>query len=209
MEEEKPRKDMNLSITWKVLLASFVIVTAVVILLQKALWPADEWQCRKNIITLSRAVVHYNKDMEKAGKKEAMLVEDLSEPDPKTKKSYIDEVLVAKGYLKPGQVVNPMHKTEKDGDEEVHYYFLGEVAHSWDLYYTGLRVVRHLPDGDKAMNVAVKCNAHEMNPLTIELLGILILTGIASIFTWSFMGYSLPFKDEEDTQNPPQAASKS
>ena len=48
------------------------------------------------------------------------------------------------------------------------------------------------------MNVACKCNAHEMNPETIELLGILILTGIASIFTWSFMGYSLPFKDEEE-----------
>lgn len=210
MEEEKPRKDMNWSITWKVLLSSFVIVTAVVILLQKVLWPADEWQCRKNIITLSKAVVKHNRDVAKAAdKKGVMLVEDLTEPNPKTKKSYIDQELVAKGYLKQDQVVNPMRKNEKGEEEETHYYFLGEVAHSWDLYYTGLRVVRDLPDGPKAMNVAVKCNAHEMNPLTIELLGILILAGIASIFAWSFMGYSLPFKDEEDAQNPPPAATKS
>jgi hypothetical protein len=193
MEEEKPRKDMNWSITWKVLLASFVIVTAVVICLQKMLWPADEWICRKNIIKLNRAVMKYNHDH-----KDAMLVEDLTEPDPKTKKNYVDQCLVAGGYLKPDEIVNPMRKNERGEVEETHYYYLGEVAHSWDLYYTGLRVTRQLPDGPKTMNVATKCNAHEMNPLTIELLGILILTGIASIFTWSFMGYSLPFKDEEE-----------
>jgi len=199
MEEEKPRKDMNWGITWKVLLSSLVIVTIVVIALQKILWPADEWQCRKNIIKLSKAVVSYNR-----AHPDAKLVEDLSEPDPKTKKSYIEGALVKGGYLKEGAIVNPMRKNERGEEEETHYYFLGEVAHSWDLYYSGLRVVRQLPDGPKAMNVAVKCNAHEMNPLTIELLGILILTGIASIFTWSFMGYSLPFKDEEE----PQAAPK-
>jgi hypothetical protein len=195
MEEEKPRKDMNWAITWKVLLASFVIVTGVVILLQKMLWPADEWICRKNIIKLNRAVVKYNVDH-----KDAQLVEDLTEPDPKTKKTYIDQSLVAGGYLKAGEIINPMRKNERGEEEETHYYYLGEVAHSWDLYYTGLRVTRQLPDGPKAMNVATKCNAHEMNPLTIELLGILILTGIASIFAWSFMGYSLPFKDEEEAE---------
>lgn len=199
MEEEKPRKDMNWGITWKVLLASFVIVTIVVIALQKALWPADEWQCRSNIIKLSKAVVKYNK-----ANPEKMLVEDLSEPDPKTRKDYIGSVLVKGGYLKDGDIINPARKNERGETEETHYYFLGEVAHSWDLYYTGLRVTRQLPDGPKAMNVAVKCNAHEMNPLTIELLGILILAGIASIFAWSFMGYSLPFKDEEEAQAAPK-----
>lgn len=199
MEEEKPRKDMNWGITWKVLLASFVIVSIVVIALQKALWPADEWQCRSNIIKLSKAVVKYNK-----ATPEKALVEDLTEPDPKTRKDYISGVLVKGGYLKEGEIVNPMRKNERGEQEETHYYFLGEVAHSWDLYYHGLRVTRQLPDGPKAMNVAVKCNAHEMNPLTIELLGILILTGIASIFAWSFMGYSLPFKDEEEAQAAPK-----
>lgn len=193
MDEEKPRKDMNWSITWKVLLANFVIVTIVVIALQKLLWPAEEWICRNNIMKLNRAVSAYN-----GAHPEAMLVEDLTEPDPKTKKTYIDQVLVAGGYLTPGEIINPMRKNERNEEEETHYYFLGEVAHSWDLYYRGLHVVRQLPDGPKAMNVAAKCNAHEMNPETIELLGILILTGIASIFTWSFMGYSLPFKDEEE-----------
>ena len=201
MEEEKPRKDMNWSITWKVLLASFVVVTAVVLLLQKLLWPADEWKCRVNIVKLNCAVMKYNREHPNS-----MLVEDLSEPNPKTKKNYINEVLVAGGYLRPDEIVNPMRKNEKGEEEETHYYYLGEVAHSWDLYYHGLRVVRVLPDGPKAMNVATKCNAHEMNPLTIELLGVLILTGIASIFAWSFMGYSLPFKDEEESQ--PAEASK-
>jgi len=186
---------MNWGITWKVLLVNLVAVTAVVVLLQKLFWPADEWQCRKNIITLNKAVVKYNR-----ANPTAMLVEDLTEPNPKTKKSYIDEVLVKGGYLKEGEIVNPMRKNERGEDEETHYYFLGEVAHSWDLYYSGLRVTRQLPDGPKAMNVAVKCNAHEMNSMAIELLGILILTGIAAIFTWSFMGYSLPFKDEEEGQ---------
>jgi hypothetical protein len=196
MEEEKPRKDMNWGITWKVLLVNLVAVTAVVVLLQKLFWPADEWQCRNNIITLNKAVVKYNR-----ANPAAMLVEDLTEPDPKTKKSYIDQVLVKGGFVKEGGIVNPMRKNERGEDEETHYYFLGEVAHSWDLYYTGLRVTRQLPDGPKAMNVAVKCNAHEMNSMSIELLGILILAGIASIFTWSFMGYSLPFKDEEEGQS--------
>ncbi len=199
MDEEKPRKDMNWGITWKVLLANFVIVTVVVILLQKMLWPADEWKCRSNIMKLNRAVAAYNRD-----NPDNKLVEDLTEPDPKTGKNYIDQVLVAGGYLKPEEIVNPMRKNDRGEEEETHYYFLGEVAHSWDLYYRGLRVTRQLPDGPKAMNVAVKCNAHEMNPETIELLGILILTGIASIFTWAFMGYSLPFKDEEE-QEPAEA----
>lgn len=195
MEEEKPRKDMNWSITWKVLVANFVIVTVVVLLLQKILWPSDEWKCRSNIVKLNLAVAKHNKEHP-----DKMLVEDLTEPDPKTKKTYVDQVLVAGGYLKAGEIDNPMRKNERGEEEETHYYYLGEVAHSWDLYYTGLRVTRQLPDGPKAMNVATKCNAHEMNPLTIELLGILILTGIVSIFTWSFMGYSLPFKDEEEPQ---------
>ncbi len=195
MEEEKPRKDMNWSITWKVLLADFVIVTVVVILLQKILWPAEEWICRNNIIKLNLAVAKHNR-----AHPDNKLVEDLTEPDPKTKVSYVNQVLVAGGYLESGEIVNPMRTNERGEEEETHYYYLGEVAHAWDLYYTGLRVTRQLPDGPKVMNVATKCNAHEMNPLTIELLGILILTGIASIFTWSFMGYSLPFKDEEEAQ---------
>ena len=204
MSEEKPRKDMNWGITWKVLLANLVIVTVVVILLQRLLWPADEWACRNNIIKLNKVITKHNREHP-----DAMLVEDLSEPDPKTGLSYIDQVLVAKNYLKSGEVANPMRKNEKGEEEETHYYYLGEVAHSWDLYYTGLRVTRQLPDGPKRMNVAVKCNAHEMNPLTIELLGILILTGIASIFTWSFMGYSLPFKDEEQPEEAPKEPPKS
>ncbi len=198
MEEEKPRKDMNWGITWKVLLVNLIAVAIVVIALQKLLWPKDEWQCRTNIIKLNRAVAKYNR-----ANPDKKLVEDLTEPDPKTKKTYIDQALVAGGFLKKDEIVNPMRKNERGEEEETHYYYLGEVAHSWDLYYTGLSVVRQLPDGPKKMNVATKCNAHEMNPLTIELLGILILTGIASIFTWSFMGYSLPFKDEEV---PPEGA---
>ena len=201
-EEEAPRKDMTWAITWKVLAVSFVAVTIVVIALQKMLWPSEEWICRNNIMKLNVACAKWNK-----AHPDAMLVEDLTEPDPKTKKTYIDAVLVANGLLKPGEIINPMRKNERNEDEETHYYYLGEVAHSWDLYYTGLRVTRQLPDGPKTMNVAVKCNAHEMNPETIELLGILILTGIASIFAWSFMGYSLPFKDEEEA--PPAEAAKS
>ncbi len=193
MEEEKPRKDMNWSITWKVLLINFVIVTGVVILLQRILWDKEEWTCRNNIMKLNRAVAKHNREHP-----DKMLVEDLTEPNPKTGKTYIDEVLVAGGYLEPDGIINPMRKNERDEEEETHYYYLGEVAHSWDLYYHGLRVVRQLPDGPKAMNVATKCNAHEMNPETIELLGIIIIAGIASIFTWAFMGYSLPFKDEEE-----------
>lgn len=204
MEEEKPRIDMNWSITWKVLLANFVIVTIVVIALQKMLWPAEEWTCRNNIMKLNVAVAKYNR-----AHPDAMLVEDLTEQDPKTKMSYIAQVLVPAGLISKEDAAQMlrMHKNERNEDEEIHYYFLGEVAHSWDLYYTGLRVTRQLPDGPKTMNVACKCNAHEMNPETIELLGILILTGIVSIFTWSFMGYSLPFKDEEDT--PPAEPAKS
>ena len=92
MEDEKPRKDMNWSITWKVLAANLVIVTVVVIALQKLLWPADEWICRNNIMKLNRAVMHHNR-----AHPDAMLVEDLTEPDPKTKKTYIHQVLVAGG----------------------------------------------------------------------------------------------------------------
>lgn len=204
MEAEKPRIDMNWSITWKVLLANFVIVTVVVIALQKMLWPAEEWTCRNNIMKLNVAVATYNR-----AHPNEMLVEDLTEPDPKTKKSYIEQVLVPAGLVSAADATQILtkHKNERNEEEEIHYYYLGEVAHSWDLYYTGLRVTRQLPDGPKTMNVAVKCNAHEMNPETIELLGILILTGIVSIFTWSFMGYSLPFKDEEDT--PPAETAKS
>jgi hypothetical protein len=221
-EEEKPRKDMNWSITWKVLVANFVIVTVVVIVLQKLLWPAEEWECRNNIMLLNRAAVKWNKAQLAAGNKDpydavtkkGLLVEDLTEPiaPPETPvkgkkvaipdlgKSYIEAVLVANKLVAPDVATRILrkHKNDRNEEEEIHYYYLGEVAHSWDLYYTGLRVTRNLPDGPKAMNVACKCNAHEMNPETIELLGILILTGIASIFTWSFMGYSLPFKDEEE-----------
>lgn len=200
MDEEKPRKDMNWAITWKVLVANFFIVTAVVILLQKLFWPADEWICRNNIMKLNKAVTKHNR-----AHPDAKLVEDLTEPDPQTKRSYVNQVLVAGGYLKPDEINNPMRKNERDEEEETHYYYLGEVAHSWDLYYTGLRVTRQLPDGPKTMNVATKCNAHEMNPETIELLGILILTGIVSIFTWAFRGYSLPFKDEEEEAQPAEA----
>lgn len=215
-EEEPPRKDMTWAITWKVLAISFVAVTIVVIALQKLLWPAEEWECRNNIMLLNKAVVKWNKAQLAAGHKEqldpgmktGLLVEDLTEHDPKVKKSYIQTVLVANGLVKQevADRILRMHKNERNEDEEIHYYYLGEVAHSWDLYYTGLRVTRNLPDGPKAMNVATKCNAHEMNPETIELLGILILTGISSIFAWSFMGYSLPFKDEEEA---PAEASKS
>jgi len=211
MEEEKPRIDMNWSITWKVLLANFVIVTVVVIALQKLLWPAEEWECRNNIMLLNRAVATFNKAQIAAGHvapydsktKQGLLVEDLTEADTTVKpnQNYIEEVLVPAGLVTQADATRILqkHKNERNEEEEIHYYYLGEAAHSWDLYYTGLRVTRQLPDGPKAMNVAVKCNAHEMNPETIELLGILILTGIVSIFTWSFMGYSLPFKDEEDT----------
>lgn len=225
-EEEKPRKDMNWGITWKVLLANLVIVTIVVIVLQKLLWPADEWECRNNIMLLNKAAVKWNKAQLAAGNKDpydpdtkkGLLVEDLTEPiahpeaipgqkaPPKYKskdvgKSFIEAVLVANSLVDKDTAARILrkHNNERGEEEELHYYYLGEVAHSWDLYYTGLRVTRILPDGPKAMNVATKCNAHEMNPETIELLGILILTGIASIFTWSFMGYSLPFKDEEET----------
>ena len=203
MEDEKPRIDMNWSITWKVLAANFVIVTIVVIALQKMLWPAEEWECRNNIMMLNRACAAYNR-----AHPDAMLVEDLTEQDPKTKKSYIEQVLVPAGLVTAadGARIVRTHVNERKETEEIHYYYLGEVAHSWDLYYTGLRVTRQLPDGPKTMNVACKCNAHEMNPETIELLGILILTGIVSISTWSFMGYSLPFKDEEDT--PPAETAK-
>lgn len=214
-EDEKPRKDMTWAITWKILAINFVIVTVVVIVLQKLLWPADEWECRNNIMMLNKAVVKWNKAELAAGRKHAMdpgvkdglLIEDLTEPDPKTKKSYIEQVLVANNLVSKEDAdrILRKHKNERGEEEEVHYYFLGEVAHSWDLYYTGLRVTRNLPDGPKPMNVAVKCNAHEMNPETIELLGILILTGISAIFTWSFMGYSLPFKDEEE-ETPAEAA---
>ncbi|MEK7476712.1 MAG: hypothetical protein AAB152_13910 [Candidatus Coatesbacteria bacterium] len=222
-EEEKPRKDMNWSITGKVLAASFVIVTIVVIVLQKLLWPAEEWECRNNIMLLNKAAVKWNKGQLAQGIKtpydvmtqKGLLVEDLTEPIaapetptkgkkaaiPNLGKSYIQAVLVEQAKLVPQDVATRIlrkHKNDRNEEEEIHYYYLGEVAHSWDLYYTGLRVTRDLPDGPKAMNVACKCNAHEMNPETIELLGILILTGIASIFTWSFMGYSLPFKDEEE-----------
>lgn len=211
MEEEKPRIDMNWSITWKVLLANFVIVTVVVIALQKMLWPAEEWECRNNIMLLNRAVATFNKAQIAAGHlapydsktKQGLLVEDLTEADTTVKpnQNYIEEVLVSAGLVAQADATRILrkHANERNEQEEIHYYYLGEVAHSWDLYYTGLRVTRQLPDGPKTMNVAVKCNAHEMNPETIELLGILILTGIVSIFTWSFMGYSLPFKDEEDT----------
>jgi hypothetical protein len=232
-EEEKPRKDMNWSITWKVLVANFVIVTIVVIALQKLLWPADEWECRSNIMMLNRASAKWNKaqlaqgnkDPYDAVTKKGLLVEDLTEPIaapetasgakpkrapaiPDLGKSYIEAVLVANKLVSQEDATRILrkHENDKKEQEEVHYYYLGEVAHAWDLYYTGLRVTRILPDGPKAMNVACKCNAHEMNPETIELLGILILTGIASIFTWSFMGYSLPFKDEEEA--PPAEAPK-
>lgn len=208
MEEEKPRKDMTWGITWKVLLANFVIVTVVVIALQKLLWPAEEWTCRNNIMLLNKAVAKWNKAQLAQGNrdpydtklKKGLLVEDLTEPDPATKMSYIEEVLVPAGLVSAAdaQQILTKHKNDRGEEEEIHYYYLGEVAHPWDLYYTGLTVTRNLPDGPKVMHVAVKCNAHEMNPETIELLGILILTGIASIFTWSFMGYSLPFKDEEE-----------
>jgi hypothetical protein len=219
MEEEKPRIDMNWSITWKVLLANFVIVTVVVIALQKLLWPAEEWECRNNIMLLNKAVATFNKGQIAAGHmdpydsktKQGLLVEDLTEADitVKPNQNYIEEVLVPAGLVSQADATRILrkHENERKEQEEIHYYYLGEVAHSWDLYYTGLRVTRHLPDGPKVMNVAVKCNAHEMNPETIELLGILILTGIVSIFTWSFMGYSLPFKDEEDT--PPAETAKS
>lgn len=217
MEEEKPRKDMTWGITWKVLLANFVIVTIVVIALQKLLWPADEWECRNNIMQLNVACAKYNKAQLAQGNrdpfdpktKKGLLVEDLTEPDPTAKvsawypplkMSFIEEVLVPAGLIpvEDAKRILRHHKNERGEDEELHYYYLGEVAHPWDLYYTGLTVTRDLPDGPKTMCVATKCNAHEMNPETIELLGILILTGIASIFTWSFMGYSLPFKDEEE-----------
>jgi hypothetical protein len=215
-EEEPPRKDMNWSITWKVLLVSFVSVTVVVVALQKLLWPADEWECRRNIWQLNRACAKWNKAQLAAGNKgplepgmdTGLLVEDLTEPDPKRKKSYIELVLVKNGLLseEDAKRILRTHTNERGETEEVHYYYLGEVAHSWDLYYTGLRVTRNLPDGPKAMNVSVKCNAHELNPMTIELLGVLILTGIVSIFAWSFMGYSLPFKDEEEESEPAEAA---
>lgn len=210
-EEEPPRKDMTWAITWKVLVATFVIVTVVVIALQKLLWPADEWECRNNIMMLNRAVAKWNKAQIAAGHTEplesgmtqGLLAEDLTEADTKTGKSFIQEILVANGLVSQADAdrILRKHKNERGEDEELHYYFLGEVAHSWDLYYTGLRVTRNLPENEKkVMCVSVKCNAHEMNPETIELLGILILTGIASIFVWSFMGYSLPFKDEEEAE---------
>src|SRR5262245_41144077 len=131
---------------------------------------------------LNRACAAFNKAQLAQGNtqpydsktKKGLLVEDLTEADVTVKPNvdYISEVLVLVGLVSKDDATRILrkHKNERGEDEEIHYYFLGEVAHSWDLYYTGLRVTRLLPDGLKVMNVFVKCNAHEMNPETIELL---------------------------------------
>jgi len=126
------------------------------------LWPAEEWECRNNIMLLNKAAVKWNKAQLKAGNKDPY--------DPKRRrasgrgphrgdrpagsdpgaeaaeevevaghgKSYIEAVLVANQLVDPevAKRILRKHKNERGEEEEIHYYYLGEVAHSWDLYYT-------------------------------------------------------------------------
>ena len=71
----------------------------------------------------------------------------------------------------PQKMIDDLGIKAKDASgKENHYYFLAPSPHG---------------------GVLVKCNTHEINPFSIELLGVTILSVIAAVLFVSLQGYSI------------------
>ncbi len=65
-------------------------------------------------------------------------------------------------------------QTHDSSGKEIHYYFLAPSPHG---------------------GVMAKCNAHEINPISLEILGVTILAVIATLLLLSYQGFSIFVKE--------------
>ncbi|MDI6784220.1 MAG: hypothetical protein QME64_09040 [bacterium] len=160
---------MGKSLTWQkfclVLSFNILVITGLVLLANLLFTPLEEFQCRQQIRIIQTAINAYNR----AHPAEKKLQFEFGFP------GFIEQTLIPQGYIInfKSEIRNPKSEIKKEAISDI------RETHSYYLERNGF----------------VNCRIHQRNPISIMILGISILSILATVLAFAFLGYQIKYKE--------------